>query len=156
MQVVYLRKKILHDTIRQIGKLVRKLCVLSCSGMSKSLRPHALQPTMILCPWGFSKQEFRNGLPCSPPGNLPNPGIEPRSSTFQADSLPTEPPGKPKNPGLGGLSLLQGIFSTQESSRGLPHRRRILYQLSYEGSPLKMNTICIMSWWDKASPAQWT
>ena len=29
------------------------------------------------------------------PGDLPNPGIEPRSPTLQADSLPAEPPGKP-------------------------------------------------------------
>ena len=114
--------------------------VLSCSGMSKSLRPHALQPTMILCPWGFSKQEFRNGLPCSPPGNLPNPGIEPRSSTFQADSLPTEPPGKPKNPGLGGLSLLQGMDLTQELNQGLLHCRQILYQLSYQIGPNAANS----------------
>ena len=34
-------------------------------------------------------------LPCPPPGDLPNPGIEPRSPTLQADSLPSEPPGKP-------------------------------------------------------------
>ena len=32
-----------------------------------------------------------------PPGDLPNPGIEPRSPTLQADSLPSEPPGKPPN-----------------------------------------------------------
>ena len=31
----------------------------------------------------------------------PNPGIEPRSPTLQADSLPAEPPGKPKNTGVG-------------------------------------------------------
>ena len=31
------------------------------------------------------------------PGNLPNPGIEPRSSTLRADTLTSEPPGKPKN-----------------------------------------------------------
>ena len=30
-----------------------------------------------------------------PPGNLPNPGVKPRSPTLQADSLPSEPPGKP-------------------------------------------------------------
>ena len=35
------------------------------------------------------------GLPCPPPGALPNPGIEPRSSVLQADSLLSEPPGKP-------------------------------------------------------------
>ena len=35
------------------------------------------------------------------PGDLPNPGIKPRSPTMQADSLPAEPPGKPKNSGVG-------------------------------------------------------
>jgi len=35
-------------------------------------------------------------LPCPPPGDLPNPGIEPRSPALQADSSPSEPPGKPK------------------------------------------------------------
>ena len=69
------------------------------------------------------------------PGDLPNPGIEPRSPTLQEDSLPAEPQGKPKNTGVGSLSLLQGIFLTQESNQGLLHYR-ILYQLSYEGSPL--------------------
>ena len=49
-----------------------------------------------------------------PPGNLPNPGIEPRSPLLQKDSLPSEPPGKPKNTGVGSLSLLQWIFLTQE------------------------------------------
>ena len=35
-------------------------------------------------------------MPFPFPGDLPDPGIEPRSSALQADSLPTEPPGKPK------------------------------------------------------------
>ena len=43
--------------------------------------------------------------------------------------------GKPKNTGVGSLSLLQQIFLTQEWNRDLLHHRRILYQLSYEGSP---------------------
>ena len=46
-----------------------------------------------------------------------------------------KPPGKPKNTGMDSLFLLQRIFPTQESTRGLLHCRRILYQLSYEGSP---------------------
>ena len=50
----------------------------------------------------------------------------------QADSLPTEPPGKPKNTGMCSLSLLQGIFPTQESNWGLLYCRWILYQLSYQ------------------------
>ena len=65
------------------------------------------------------------------PGDLPNPGIEPRSPALQADSLPAGTPGKPKNTGVGSLSLLQWIFPTQGSNWGLLHYRWILYQLSY-------------------------
>ena len=50
---------------------------------------------------------------------------------LQADSLPSEPPGKPKNTEVGSLSLLQGIFPTQEPNQGLLHCRRIVYQLSF-------------------------
>ena len=46
---------------------------------------------------GFSRQEYWNGLPFPPPGDLPYPGMEPRSPALQADSLPAEPPGKPEN-----------------------------------------------------------
>ena len=42
---------------------------------------------------------------------------------------------KPKNTGVGSLSLLQGIFPTQGSNRGLWHCRQILYKLSHKGSP---------------------
>ena len=44
---------------------------------------------------GFSRQEDWSGLPCPPPGDLPNPGIKLRSPALQADSLPAELPGKP-------------------------------------------------------------
>ena len=75
-----------------------------------------------------------------PPGDFPDPGIKPGSPALQADSLPTEPPGKPKNIGVGGLSLLQGIFLTQESNQDLLHCWQILYQLSYQGSPNPLNS----------------
>ena len=52
---------------------------------------------------GFTRQKYWRGLPCPPPGDLLNPGIEPRSLTVQADSLPSEPPGK----STGFLSCLQ-------------------------------------------------
>ena len=42
-----------------------------------------------------SRQEYWSGLPCPPPGDLPNSGIEPRSLALQVDSLPSEPPGNP-------------------------------------------------------------
>ena len=60
---------------------------------------------------------------------------QPRSPALQADSLPSGLPGKPKNTGVGSLSLLQGIFPTQESNQGLLPCKWILYQLSYQGSP---------------------
>ena len=43
----------------------------------------------------FSRQEYWSGLPFLSPGDLPNPGIEPRSPALQADALPSEQPGKP-------------------------------------------------------------
>ena len=63
------------------------------------------------------------------------PVMEPRSPTLQVDSLSSEPPGKPKTTGVGSLSLLQGMFPTQEANRGLLQCRWILYQLSYQGKP---------------------
>ena len=69
------------------------------------------------------------------PGDLPSPGIKPRSPALQADSLPAEPQGKPKNTRVDSLSLLQCIFLTQESNQGFLCCRWILYQLSYQGSP---------------------
>ena len=49
---------------------------------------------------GFSRQEYWSGLPFPPPGDLPDPGIKPRSPTFQADALTSEPPGKPETSSL--------------------------------------------------------
>ena len=43
----------------------------------------------------FSRQEYWSGLPCPPPGDLPDPGIKAGSPVLQADSLPAEPPGNP-------------------------------------------------------------
>ena len=85
-------------------------------------------------PMEFSRQEYWSGLPCPPPGDLPNPGMEPRYPALQADSLSSEPPGKPKNNGVGILSVLQGVFPTQKLNWGFLHCRRFLNQLSYQGS----------------------
>ena len=61
------------------------LVIQSCPTLCK------LQPVRLLCPWGFSRQEYWSGLPCPLPGDLSNPGIKPRSPELQADSLPPEP-----------------------------------------------------------------
>jgi len=54
----------------------------------------------------FSRPEYWSGKPFSSPGDLPDPGTEPRSPTLQVDSLPAEPQGKPKDTGVGSLFLL--------------------------------------------------
>ena len=46
---------------------------------------------------GFSRQKYRSGLPCPPPGGLPDSGTEPMSSAVWVDSLPLAPPRKPTN-----------------------------------------------------------
>ena len=50
---------------------------------------------MLFRSLGFYLQEYWSGLPFPPPGDLPSPGIEPRSPALQAVSLPSEPLGKP-------------------------------------------------------------
>ena len=64
------------------GGLVAKSC------------PTLSSPWTVAC-WAplsmeFSWQEYWSGLPFPSPGDLPNPGMEPRSPALQADSLPTE------------------------------------------------------------------
>ena len=51
---------------------------------------HQAPPSM-----GFSRQEYWSGLPFPSPGDLPDPGIEPRSPALQADALTSEPPCDP-------------------------------------------------------------
>ena len=63
---------------------------------------------------GFSRQEYWSGLPFPSPGDLPNPGIEPRSPALQAYALTSEPPGKPSHHYLHYLhhSLTSGVQMT--------------------------------------------
>ena len=112
------------------------LCLVAQSCLTLGNPTGCSPPSSLLCPWGFSKQGYWSGLPCPPPGNLSNPGIKPRSPTLQPDSLQSELPGKPKNTGMGSLSLVQGIFLTEESNLGLLNCRQILYWLSYQKSSM--------------------
>ena len=99
------------------------LCfVLSRSVVSDSLRPHGLQPTRLLCPCGFSRQEYWSGLPCPPPGDLPKLGITPRSPTLQAYSMSSK--------SLLKCYLIRGAFPGHLSSlHGLPLPPPILLPL---------------------------
>ena len=68
----------------------------------------------------FSRKDYWSRVPFPSPGNLPNPGIEPRSPLLQVDSLPAEPQGKPKNTGVGSLTLLQGNLPNPGIEPGSP------------------------------------
>ena len=70
-------------TVEKYVCLVAQSCLTLCDTMDyKSAR--------LLCSWGFSRQEYWSELPCPPPGDLPNPGLKPRSLALQADSLQSE------------------------------------------------------------------
>ena len=110
----------------------------------------------LVCPWGFSRQEYWSELLFPSPGDLSNPGIEPRSPALQADSLPSEPPGKPKNTGVGCHFLLQGIFPSQGLNPDLLHCRKIIYKLSYSpwNSPGQNITVDNLSLLQEIFPTQ--
>ena len=100
---------------------VTQLCPTFCNPMDYTV--HGILQARIL--------EWVD-FPCSRGSSQPRDGT--RVPTLQVDSLPTETQGKPKNAGVGGLSVLQQIFMTQDWKQGLLHCRWILYQLSHKGS----------------------
>ena len=83
--------------------------------MSDPLRPHGLYIVH-----GILQVRILEWVAFPFSGDLPNPGIEPRSPALQVDSLPAQPPGKLKNTGMGSLSLLQQIFPIPGIELGFP------------------------------------
>ena len=80
--------------------------VVDVSGGESTVKVKSLSHVRLFAtPWtiahqdppsmGFSRQEYWSGLPFPSPGDVPDPGIEPRSPALQADTLTSEPPGKP-------------------------------------------------------------
>ena len=59
------------------------------------MRHHGLESPRLLCPWDSPGKNTGVGCHALLQGNLPNPGVEPRSPPLQVNSLPSEPPGKP-------------------------------------------------------------
>ena len=94
----------------------------------------------------FSRQEYWNGLP--PPTrflSIVKVKVVQSCQTLCDPHRPYHPWNSPdQNTGVGSLSLLQGIFPTQESNPGLPYCRRILYQLSHKGSPRIMEWVAYL------------
>ena len=59
----------------------------------------------------FSRPEYWSGLPLPSPGDLPNPGMGPRSPAWQADALPAEPQGKHDRLYLNSHGRTQPVFA---------------------------------------------
>ena len=78
-------KKWANDLITEAKVKVAQSCPTSCNPLDNTVH-------RIL------QSEYWSGYSFSSPGDLPNPGIELRSPTLQADSLPAELPGKPSSP----------------------------------------------------------
>ena len=97
--------------------------------MSSSLWPHGLEHAN-LCP------------PLSPESEHESESRSVMSTSLQPHGLYSSWNFPGQNTGVGSLSLLQGIIPTQELNGGLPHYRRILYQLSYQGSPELSPEVC--------------
>ena len=93
---------------------------MDCSPLGSSVHGNSL------------RQEYWSGFPCPPPGDLPNPGIKPRSPALQADSLPSEPPrilewvAYPFSRGTSwprnqrGVSCIEGGFFTSQATCKAP------------------------------------
>ena len=71
---------------------MKVLAAQSCTTLHDPVNRGARQSPLAI---ESSKQEYWTGLPFPPPGDLPNPAIEPRCPALQADSLSTEPQGSP-------------------------------------------------------------
>ena len=89
--------------------LVAQVCVTSSTV--------ARQPSQSM---GFSRQEYRSGLPCPPPGSLPHPGIKPTSlSPLKVDSLPLVPPGGMAKVGFPGGSVVKNTPANAGHTRDI-------------------------------------
>ena len=83
-------------------EVMHMMSSFSCVQLFATLCTIACQAPLSL---GFSRQEYCSESPCSPPGDPPNPGTEPRSPALKEESLSAEPQGKPK------MSLILSLWS---------------------------------------------
>ena len=107
---------------------------------SHSVISNSLQHYGLCSPWNSLGQHAGVGSLSLLQGIFPSQGSNPGLLNCR-HSLPAEPQAKPKNIRVGSIFLLQGIFPTQELNQGHLHCRQILYQLSYQGSPLQYSPI---------------
>ena len=88
------RPRELHTWSLRDDKELGTLCCLPFQLCPTLLRPHGLHPARLFCPWGFSRQESRCGLPFPTPGDLPDPGMEPVFPAWAGGFFTAGLPGK--------------------------------------------------------------
>ena len=106
VQIVYLRGD-LEAPVSGVDNKTEGMSAKLLHSCLDSLWPYGQRPdprpaARLLCPWGFSRQEYWSGLSCPPPGIFPTQGSNLRLLCllhWQADSLPLVPPGNPKTEG---------------------------------------------------------
>ena len=94
-------RRCVHSAWGPGDPLRHPLCLITCEGaqwlhLCLTLCDPVDYPSRLLCPWGFSRQEYWSGLPCPPLRDLLDSGIEPGSPALQADSLPLSHRGSPR------------------------------------------------------------
>ena len=102
------------------------LSYLSCVRLYVTLWTVAHQAPLSM---GFSRQEYWSGFPCSPPADLPDPGIDLGSPALQVDSLLAELPRKPQ------VQTAWAKMSVEESSLISGSRRELCYNIHFLTSP---------------------
>ena len=104
--------------------LWKKMKVLFAQSCLPLCDPKDCSPFRFLCPWGFSRQEYWNGLPGPPSGDLPNLGTKPRSPPLWADSFQSEPAG----------SHMPSFSLHQPQSPIVPHVHQASYYIFFSAS----------------------
>ena len=116
-----------------------------------------------LCPWGFSRQEYWSGLPCPPPGDLPNPGIKPSRieggfftswatrevhEYWSGELIPS--PGDLPDPGieLASPAFSGGFFTSWATREAIPGGSQPLLVISCASFPgeLFLSTFSLTEW----------
>ena len=113
----------------------------------------------------FSRQKYWSGLPCPPPGDLTDPGVEPSSPALQAGSLPTEQPTYTHynlcwTTGSCVVSIHTLVLFSPESitmnkasgGDGIPVE---LFQILKDGAVKALHSICQQIWKTEQWPQDW-
>ena len=97
------------SVVTEIESEIAQSCPTLCDPMDCSLPGSSVH--------GILQARILSGLPFPSPGDLPNPGFEPRFPALQADALTTEPPEKPQSHYQKSLHTIMTIVKNIENNK---------------------------------------